>query len=383
MTLVYIDCSYGASEDRLLGALIDAGADSGKIENALSILNVQGARIDAEPAGSHGAAGVRARVILPDSPGNITLENLKRTVERLPARASIRETLFNAFSRLQDAGATDEDFGPHDLVTLAAVALAMDGLGVEEIAISAIGFGQGKPAGSVELSRTRLVAKLSAGFSVFSTGHDVALVTPLAAAIITTAALGSGSSAVMPPMRLVASGCGIGGEEWPIPNALQLFVGEHESVSESDRVAIVETNIDDMTAQGLGHVMQVLLDRGALDVYFTPIQMKKNRPAVMLSVICTGLTLESCIDALLRETTTLGVRISYASRRCLARSSIEVETAYGAVSVKVALLNGQVRSVMPEYDDCHRLALAADVPLREVQDSASAAALDQLKRERG
>jgi len=111
--------------------------------------------------------------------------------------------------------------------------------------------------------------------------------------------------------------------------------------------------------------------------------MKKNRPAVMLSVICTGLTLESCIDALLRETTTLGVRISYASRRCLARSSIEVETAYGAVSVKVALLNGQVRSVMPEYDDCHRLALAADVPLREVQDSASAAALDQLKRERG
>jgi uncharacterized protein (DUF111 family) len=180
-------------------------------------------------------------------------------------------------------------------------------------------------------------------------------------------------------MRLLAYGCGIAVEGGLAP--MRVLVGEIEPVAEADLVVEIQTNIDDMPAQVMSHVMGLLFSAGALDVFFTPIQMKKNRPAVLLSVLCSPRIIERCAGIILRETTSLGVRIQTMERRRLPRRLLNVETPYGTIPVKAAILDGAVRSVTPEYDVCHERALEYHEPLRKVQDAAVQAANALLRQD--
>jgi uncharacterized protein (TIGR00299 family) protein len=213
------------------------------------------------------------------------------------------------------------------------------------------------------------VAELLKGVPFYSTEVKGELLTPTGAAIITTVCTEYGS---IPPMTTDATGYGAGTREYQdFPNVLRVMLGETEANGARDeRLWMLETNLDDASPQIIGHVMDRVLELGALDCFFTPVQMKKNRPGVLLSVLCGAGEKEAVMKLLFTETTTLGVRSYEVTRRALQRSVVRVETQYGPIDVKVAHLDGRVVNEMPEFEQCRRAAAKADVPLKIVEEAA-------------
>lgn len=379
MHILYLNCPYGVSEQRILGALVDAGARPEAI--LLKLYPAGDTPFKLQCTRSTLADALVVSIHRNDNSETDEVGDYPTFIQRLPLRPSTGRILLDTLDRLAATGgkngAPGQTVRVEEVWTLAAIGAALDLLEVEGIRASSVGMGMAGDTDRTFVPQPRL-AQLSVGMTIHPVPCGVDLSTPAGLAFLTTAA---SEFSPLPAMQLVASGCGAGPEVWPVPNILQAFIGEVSVAPEADRVAIVETNIDDMPAQAFDHVMGLLFERGALDVYFTPIGMKKNRPATMLSVICSEEALEPCIEVILRETTTLGVRISYADRRVLARKFLEVESRYGRVSVKAALLNGRIRSVTPEYDDCHTLALQNNIPLRTVQDAATEAAWTALRND--
>jgi len=188
-------------------------------------------------------------------------------------------------------------------------------------------------------------------------------VTPTGAAILTTLAASYGSP---PAFTLRSVGYGAGRREAEYPNVLRLLIGEMADEAETEWLVLLETNIDDLNPQVYDHLMNRLFGAGALDAWLTPVQMKKNRPGVLVSVLCQAAGEARLADILFRETTTLGLRRQTVERRRLPREIREVQTRYGAARVKVAFADGRVLRAAPEYEDCRRLAEANGVPLRQV-----------------
>jgi uncharacterized protein (DUF111 family) len=197
--------------------------------------------------------------------------------------------------------------------------------------------------------------------------------TPTGAAIISTLCESYGAQ---PAMRVAAVGYGAGKREYErFPNVLRVMLGETDADAASEKLFVVETNLDDVSPQIVGHVMERAFERGALDCYFTSVQMKKNRPGVLISILCRPAERESLYQLLFDETTTLGVRSYVVERRALPRESLLVQTEYGAIRVKVARAQGRIVNAMPEYDDCRAAARKWDAPLRDVEAAAHAAFL--------
>jgi uncharacterized protein (DUF111 family) len=180
-------------------------------------------------------------------------------------------------------------------------------------------------------------------------------------------------------MQISATGYGAGTRNPKgFPNALRVLVGENEGTDAAadERLLMIETNIDDMSPQLFGHVMDRAFELGALDCYFTPVQMKKNRPGMLLSILCCPSEREKFLQLLFAETTTIGARSYEVDRRALPRETVRVQTKFGAIDVKVVHSNGDVKA-MPEFEQCRSVAQTAGVALREVQDAARAAYLSQ------
>jgi uncharacterized protein (DUF111 family) len=198
------------------------------------------------------------------------------------------------------------------------------------------------------------------------------LVTPTGAAIITTLCNEFGP---IPKIRLEQTGYGAGTREYErFPNVLRVLVGEdYSSISAEERLWMIETNMDDASPQILGHVMERAFELDALDCYFTSVQMKKNRPGILLSVLCRDERRTMLGEMLFAETTTLGIRAYQVERRALERKIVRVETRYGPIDVKVAQLDGHIVKEMPEYEQCRQAARDANVPLRVVEEAARAA----------
>jgi len=206
----------------------------------------------------------------------------------------------------------------------------------------------------------------------YSTDIQGELLTPTGAAIITTVCKEFGP---IPRMITDTTGYGAGTREYKdFPNVLRVLLGETETNAPADeRLWMIETNIDDMSPQLMGHVMDRAFALGALDCYFTPVHMKKNRPGVLLSVLCGRDEKETLMNLLFTETTTLGLRTYEVERRALQRTMVRVETQYGPIDVKVAHLNGQVVNEMPEFEQCRAAALEAGVSLKLVEDAVRTA----------
>jgi hypothetical protein len=399
MRTLYFDCFAGISGDMTLGALVAAGADARELKERLSLLDVPGYEIEFEAVDRSGIGATRAVVRLTrEEKHHRHLSDIEKIIGGSRLNDSVKERALRIFGRLAEAEARVHnvpvekihfhEVGAVDaIVDVVGACVGFELLGVERFVSSALHVG----SGTVEMAHGRFpvpppaVAELLRGAPVYSTDVTGELVTPTGAAIVSTVCESFGA---MPLMRVEATGYGAGTRQYKnFPNVLRVIVGESEAsaavspsaVSPSEgsgadeELLMVETNVDDASPQVLGHVMELALARGALDCYFTPVQMKKSRPGVLVSILCRASEREALTGLLFDETPTLGVRAYAVSRRALERESVTVETEFGTIAVKVGRHRGRVVGATPEYEQCREAARARGVPLRVVQDAARAA----------
>jgi pyridinium-3,5-bisthiocarboxylic acid mononucleotide nickel chelatase len=386
MRIAYFDCFAGASGDMILGALVDAGVSIEELNGEIGKLSLQGISVRAGMVTRNGIGGTKISVVGGDSDHHHVhrhMHDIEAIIQGSDLDTATRRICVEIFLRLAEAEArvhripVDEvhfhEVGAVDtIVDVVGSVVGLQLLGVERIHCSPLNVG----GGTVRCAHGELpvpapaTAELVRGKPVYSSGVNAELLTPTGAVILSTLA---SSFCPLPPMHVDRIGYGAGGHEMPFPNLLRLFVGEcDQSVSglESDSVVVLEANIDDMSPQLFDYVMGKLFAAGALDVYLTPVQMKKNRPAVLVSVICPNEIQQECARILLRETTTIGVRWALSHRLKAQRSIVEVHTPYGTVRCKIAYDATGVLNVAPEYEDCKRLAQASHVPLKIVVEEA-------------
>ena len=286
------------------------------------------------------------------------------------AEASIHGTPIDQV-HLHEVGALDS------IIDIVGTVYALDALGIGRIIASPLNVGSGTISSAhglypVPAPATALLLK---DVPIYSGPQHTELVTPTGALLVSALAESYGG---VPPMRLRRVGYGAGSRDFPrLPNVLRVLIGEDERPSSLHTVAVIETEIDDMNPQIFGLLIDKLMGAGALDVYYTPIQMKKNRPGTLLSILAPPEAREHLTSIVFRETTTIGVRFTEAKRECLDRETIAVETAFGPVTVKVARRNGEILNASPEFEDCARIAAERGRPVKEVQAAAMKAFLDR------
>lgn len=371
MRICYLDAFSGLSGDMTVGALADAGADSGRLVEGLRSLNT-GAEFRFEKTKRRGIAATRFVVEGGEQRAHRHLGPILRMIEggALPERA--KQNAARVFQRLGEAEARVhavpiEKVHFHEVGAVDSIAdivgacLGLELLGVEQVYSSAVNTG----SGTVETEHGVLpvpapaTAALLAGAPVYARGPQVELTTPTGAAIASTLARRFGPP---PAMRIAQIGYGAGGRDFPEhANVLRVLVGEAAEVPEALAVSVIEANLDDSTPQVLAYAMERLLESGALDVSLTPLVMKKGRPGTLLRVIARPEQQEELAGVLMRETSTLGLRLYTAERRVAERTFAEVETRYGKVRVKVT-----PGGFAPEYEDCRELARQSGAPLKEI-----------------
>lgn len=305
-------------------------------------------------------------------------ERVKQRAEAVYRRLAAAEAAVHGSTletvHFHEVGAVDS------IVDVVGAVYALELLGVERVLCSPLPNGHGfvRCAHGMMPVPPPATAELLKGCPLRAVDIEAELVTPTGAALVSALAAEFGPA---PSMTLEGVGYGAGRKEFPFPNLVRVLVGEvRETPAEAATVTLIEANIDDQSPQLYEGAMQALFAAGALDAWLTPIQMKKGRPAVTLSVLCPPESREELTRILFRETTTLGVRYSDWSRTCLDREWLEVETEFGPVRVKVARQEGELRTAAPEYEDCRARAAEAGVPVKLVHAAASAAAWDTLRR---
>jgi uncharacterized protein (TIGR00299 family) protein len=379
MRICYFDAFSGISGDMILGALLDAGADWGSVQSALRSLNLN-ASFRLEKTSRQGIAASKFLVETSRQEIHRHLSGIEQIISSGEFSEAAQENSLAVFRRLAQAEAKSHnlplekvhfhEIGAVDSICdIVGSCIALDLLGIEEIHSSAVNVGSGtiKTAHGLLPVPAPATAELLKDVPIYSAGPHAELTTPTGAAIVTTLATGFGA---LPPLRVLSQGFGAGDSDFPKQaNVLRVLIGERTHASESISVSAIEANIDDSTPQILGYAMERLLEAGALDVTLTPIFMKKNRPATMISVLSPPELTQRLASILFAETTTLGLRIFQAERRVLARSTAEVETPYGKIHIKYT----DTGSFAPEYEDCRKAAAARGVPLRTVIAEANQA----------
>ncbi len=366
----------------VLGALVDAGLDLDVVVDAVSQLGVTGVTLASEEAQRGGLTGTFVRVELDaDAERTRNFDDFIATVESSTLSAWVKEQSRAVFRRMAEAEAkvhrtSVHDVHLHELGTLDTLAdvvgavVGLEALDVDRVFSSPFPMGAGvfrsahgvlpvpSPATS-ELFTMSDAPLVPAPGNPAWTGE---MVTPTGAGIITTLA-----EFRQPKLNVQKIGYGLGSrnpDEYP--NALGLWLGELDGEASVDGLSLIETNLDDCTGEVMGYVQERLFTLGARDVWFTPIQMKKNRPATMLSVIVSDEDEREAVETILRETTTLGVRVRPITRYEADREIRSLETSLGTALVKVKIIGGVAVSVSPEYEDCRRLAIETGLPLQQI-----------------
>jgi uncharacterized protein (TIGR00299 family) protein len=386
MKLAYFDCFAGAGGDMIVGALIDAGADADALRSGLSKLRLDGYSLDIARVTHQGFAASRFHVRI-DSPSKQPHRHLAHVVEILNKSGlsdRTRGAAIRVFERLASAeaavhGTTIDKVHFHEvgavdaIVDVVGAVLGLELLGVERVFCSPVPLGSGSITCShgVMPVPAPATAKLLEGVPVVAGVGEGELTTPTAAAVLTTLASEFGP---IPQMTLASVGYGAGSREGQgMPNLLRVLVGTAAtSNGDIDEITVLETSVDDATPEVLGYCMERLLSEGALDAYAVPIQMKKWRTGVLLTVLCRVEEAPTMERILFAESTTFGIRRRRTERVRLARRHESVSTAFGEVRMKIGEWENSL-SVSPEFEDCRRAALKHQVPLREVIAAANAA----------
>ena len=396
MRVIYFDCFAGISGDMTIGALIDLGIDVETLKQQLTSLGLSGYKIKIDRVDRCGIAATKFDVELEPTPQPARgLADIREIINNSNLSELSKGRSLGAFERLAEAeaqahGTTADAVHFHEvgavdsIIDIVGAMIGFEMLGIDRFISSPlrVGYGSVKAAHGLLPVPAPGTAEILRGAPVYAGEIEGEFVTPTGAAIVTTLCESFGA---MPGLSIERIGYGAGSRNPAgFPNALRLVLAElseGDSQSRENRpshepenmVVVIETNIDDMNPQAYEYVMRQAFKLGALDVFITPVQMKKSRPGVTLTVLSAPEMSNPIIDMLLAQTTTLGVRYYEAKRRILARTVEMVETEYGSVRVKVAMSGGRTLHFQPEYEDCARIAEAAGVTLMEVQAAASEA----------
>jgi uncharacterized protein (TIGR00299 family) protein len=385
MRIVYFDCFAGISGDMTLGALLDAGADEGQFRRELGKLKRVEFDLRISKVVKNGIQATDVTVIPKGDESHRRLDDVSAIIQSSDLSDKVKARSIDVFRRLAEAegtvhGTTPEEVHFHEvgavdaIVDIVGASILLEILGIEQVVCSPLPIGRGfveTAHGKIPLPAPATV-ELTKGIPIYPAGVEGELVTPTGAAIVRTLASSFGEA---PTMTVQAVGYGAGKSEFPFPNVLRVLVGESADADlpSVERVSVVETNIDDMNPEFYEPVFDKLFAAGALDVYLTPVHMKKTRPGTLLSAICPVGRTNDIAEIILSETTTFGVRISTASRRCLERKWETVRTKYGDVRIKLGFMGDRLVSASPEYEDCKKAAESHGVPIRRVYDAAIAA----------
>ncbi|TMQ25336.1 MAG: nickel pincer cofactor biosynthesis protein LarC [Candidatus Rokuibacteriota bacterium] len=388
--VVYFDCPSGASGDMILGALVDVGVSVEALRTELGKLGLAGWTLEArevrrgafratkvdvavERAGhAHRGLGDIVRLLESSRLAPAIVAGAMRIFRRLAeAEARVHGTTVDAV-HFHEVGAVDA------IVDVTGAVIALQLLGAGAVHVSALPVG----GGFVDTAHGRMpvpgpgTAELLRGFPVIDGGVQAELVTPTGAAILTTLAAGAGR---LPAMTIERVGYGAGTADRPeLPNVLRCFVGAVAAGGATETVAQVETTIDDMSPQLYEPLMDRLFEAGALDVFLTPVVMKRSRPGTVLTALCPPERVGDLSRVLFEESSTIGVRWSEVARARLEREMVTIPTAYGALPFTVSRLGGRVVTVTPEFAEVVRVAREKSLPVREVLDQARADARRQL-----
>ena len=377
----------------ILGALLGLGLDRGELERRLAGLRIESFKLKAETVDRSGISSCHVDVIVPEIDTHRHLHHIEKIINEAELSDSVKARSINIFTLLAEAEARVHgievkkvhfhEVGALDaIIDIVGACIGFEMLGIEQFAASKLHVG----SGFVTMAHGKFpvpppaVAELLKGKPIYSTEIEGELITPTGAAIIAAVCESFGT---IPETSVEATGYGAGTREYKdFPNVLRIMVGEaaefgKRPAKDHDDLVLMETNIDDSTPQAIGFVMERAFVLGALDCWFTPVQMKKNRPGVVISVLASPEKKDELVEMLFAETTTIGVRTSQVARISLDRRFETVNTQFGECRVKIAMREGRVINAMPEYEDVRLLALEKNVPFRIVWEAASEAAREK------
>ena len=384
MKRAYLDCSSGISGDMLLAALLDAGVDARRLLRELKKMRLGFYEFKLTRAVRGNLVGARVDIRIPAQQPPRKLGDIEEMMGKTELAETVKEKALKIFRRLAEAEGKLHNLPPGEvhfhevgavdaIIDIVGACLGLELLEVSELTCSPLNVGGGRVEaehGSLPVPAPA-TAELLKEIPIYSTGIEGELVTPTGAAIVSTLAASFGP---MPAMKVERIGYGAGEKDIPgQANVTRLFVGESVEVVKAqpgaagdELVSVIEANLDDMSPQLYGYFVEQALAAGALDVTCSAVQMKKNRPGLLVTVLCAPESSDALAELLFEQTTTIGLRIYEARRKVLEREFVSVETPYGEVRVKVAKREGKVLNVAPEYEDCQRLAAEKSVPLKEV-----------------
>ncbi|MBI5894356.1 MAG: nickel pincer cofactor biosynthesis protein LarC [Deltaproteobacteria bacterium] len=396
MKTAYFDCFSGISGDMTLGALIDLGLNLNTLKKELKKLPLKNYKLSAKKGERHFIAGTNFTVNIGEAHNHRTYLDIKRMIEKSRLKLPVKDLSLKIFKTLAEAEAKVHnckvenvhfhEVGAVDsIIDIVGTAIGINELGIEKVYSSPLPLGGGtiKTSHGIMPVPAPATIEILKGVPIQPSYVKGEIVTPTGAAIIKTLAHSFGE---MPQMNILKTGYGVGDKDFKeVPNLLRVIMGknnhplipplkkvgrvgffEHGVKGQEKKLIMLETNIDDMNPQIYEYVIERLFDARALDVFLTPIQMKKNRPAILLNCLCEEEQKDKLLEIIFKETTSIGIRAYPIERYCLDRNIQKVSTKYGRISVKVSKLNGEIVNIQPEYEDCQRIAKEKQAPLKEV-----------------
>ena len=381
MRIAYFDCTSGISGDMMLGALADTGVDLGQIQAGIDSLGLPSCQLTNDEVKRHGFRATKVNVEHEPEHAHRHLHHITDMIYGSALTSSQKELAKRIFTRLGEAeakvhGSTIRQVHFHEVGAVDSIAdivgsaIGLELLEIGRIVCSPVPTG----TGHIQIAHGRVgvpapaTAELLKGIPIESSSIDCELTTPTGAAIVATVVDEFGP---LPGMKIEAIGYGAGSKELKEQgNVLRLIVGEAGDKQSADQIWVLETNLDDISGEVIGHCTNLLAEAGALDVYTTGIQMKKNRPGVKLSVLCSASLIKKLEKVIFRETSTLGIRRWPVSRHKLDRRPHAVETDFGSVDGKLAVLADGSTSFSPEYESCRQVAEDKSVALKDIYEAA-------------
>jgi len=395
MRIAYFDCFSGISGDMFVGALLDAGLKIEILEKELNKLNLSGYQLEVNKVLKKGISASQFKVKIQEKGVERRFKDILNILEESKLDEEIKNEVKKIFFKIAEAESKihQEDIekihfheigGLDSIIDISSAVIGIKALEIKEIYSSPLPLGKGfvKCAHGILPLPAPATLELLKNIPTYSGGMESEMVTPTGAAIISTLTKDFGER---PLMKIEKIGYGAGEREFSIPNLLRVSIGE-KILSDRDlmdgyvhdEALLIETNIDDMNPEFYDYIMDKLFSQGALDVFLTPIQMKKNRPAHMFSIIVYEQNLKEILKVLFSESTTLGVRIKEVKRLKLTQQNFIAETKYGKIKVKVGIFKEDIKTIAPEYQDCQKIAQQYQVPLKEIYEEAKKVAYDKF-----
>jgi len=378
MKTAYLDCFSGISGDMFLGALLDAGLSFNELKHKLQTLPVDGYHLEIRKEARNLIFGTRF-VVTPEKKEqpHRNLEAIRDIIEQGSFNETVKKKSFEIFEDLAKVEGNVHNLPPEEvhfheigsvdsIIDIVGTVYGIERLGIQILTVSPLPLGSGfveTAHGRIPVPSPATIAILKS-VPVFDSGLHHEMVTPTGAALAKGLASSFGS---IPPMVIQNVGYGAGKRELPDrPNLLRILIGDQQAEDQTDTVVILETNIDDTNPEWLGYLMDRLFDAGALDVVFSPVQMKKNRPGIQVHVMGRPEQKDSLMEIMFVESTTLGIRFRYSQRKVLESCITEIDSPWGKIRVKKVTNRDGTPFFLPEYEDCRKVALENNLPLKEI-----------------